>query len=73
TKRYDLARVGRYKIDRKLGLEHEINDRSLSRDDIIATLKYLVTLHDGGKTFPGKRNGEDVDLHVDVDDIDHFG
>jgi DNA-directed RNA polymerase subunit beta len=73
TKRYDLARVGRYKINRKLGLEADFNDRSLNRDDIIATIKYLVTLHAGDKTFPGSRNGEAVDLRVDVDDIDHFG
>ncbi len=73
TKRYDLARVGRYKINRKLGLERDYNDRSLSREDIIATLKYLVTLHAGAATFPGKRDGEDIELRVDVDDIDHFG
>ncbi|MEE8734724.1 MAG: DNA-directed RNA polymerase subunit beta, partial [Bifidobacterium crudilactis] len=73
TKRYDLARVGRYKINRKLGLEADFDDRSLNRDDIIATIKYLVTLHAGDKTFPGSRNGEAVDLRVDVDDIDHFG
>ena len=73
TKRYDLARVGRYKINRKLGLEKDINDRSLSREDIISTIKYLVTLHAGDTKFPGKRDGQDVDLRVDVDDIDHFG
>ena len=73
TKRYDLARVGRYKINRKLGLEADYNDRSLSREDIIATIKYLVTLHAGDKTFPGRRDGEDIELRVDVDDIDHFG
>ncbi len=73
TKRYDLARVGRYKINRKLGLEKDVNDRSLSREDIIATIKYLVTLHAGEAKFPGKRDGQDVDLRVDVDDIDHFG
>ncbi|WEV52694.1 DNA-directed RNA polymerase subunit beta [Bifidobacterium sp. ESL0798] len=71
--RYDLARVGRYKINRKLGLEAEPTDRSLSREDIIATIKYLVALHAGDKTFPGRRNGEDVDLRVETDDIDHFG
>ncbi|MFT8358295.1 DNA-directed RNA polymerase subunit beta [Bifidobacterium aquikefiri] len=73
NKRYDLARVGRYKINRKLGLEADFNDRSLQREDIIATIKYLVTLHAGEQTFKGKRDGEDVDLRVDVDDIDHFG
>ncbi|RSX51997.1 DNA-directed RNA polymerase subunit beta [Bifidobacterium callimiconis] len=73
TRRYDLARVGRYKINRKLGLEGDINDRSLKPEDIVATLKYLVTLHAGDKTFPGKRNGEDIELRVETDDIDHFG
>ena len=73
TKRYDLARVGRYKINRKLGVEADFNDRSLHQEDIIATIKYLVALHDGAATFPGKRNGEDVDLRLDVDDIYHFG
>ena len=73
TKRYDLARVGRYKINRKLGLEVEANDRSLTKEDIIATMKYLEALHDGFETFPGRRDGEDVELRVDVDDIDHFG
>ncbi len=58
TKRYDLARVGRYKINRKLGLEKDVNDRSLSREDIIATIKYLVTLHAGETKFPGKRDGQ---------------
>ena len=53
TKRYDLARVGRYKINRKLGLEKDVNDRSLSREDIISTIKYLVTLHAGDTKFPG--------------------
>jgi DNA-directed RNA polymerase subunit beta len=73
THRYDLARVGRYKINRKLGLEIDPSDRALSREDIIATIKYLTALHAGDKTFPGKRDGKDVDLRVDVDDIDHFG
>ncbi|WP_314688382.1 DNA-directed RNA polymerase subunit beta [uncultured Bifidobacterium sp.] len=73
TRRYDLARVGRYKINRKLGLEIDPDNRSLTRDDIIATIKYLVALHAGDATFPGRRDGEDVQLRVDADDIDHFG
>ena len=73
TKRYDLARVGRYKINRKHGLEKDVNDRSLSREDIISTIKYLVTLHAGDTKFPGKRDGQEVDLRADVADIDHNG
>ena len=36
-----------FRSNRKLGLEKDVNDRSLSREDIIATIKYLVTLHAG--------------------------
>ena len=75
-KRYDLAKVGRYKINRKLGVEKPIGDPDasvLNNDDIVAMIKFLVALHAGEKTVPGKRNGEDVDIRVEVDDIDHFG
>ncbi|MER2134109.1 MAG: DNA-directed RNA polymerase subunit beta [Arthrobacter sp.] len=75
-KRYDLAKVGRYKINRKLGVEKPIGDPDasvLNIDDIVAMIKFLVALHAGEKTIPGKRNGEDVDIRVEVDDIDHFG
>ncbi|WP_406829688.1 DNA-directed RNA polymerase subunit beta [Pedococcus sp. KACC 23699] len=69
-KRYDLAKVGRYKIDRKLGVAAELGDSVLSVDDIVATIKYIVALHAGETTLTGK-NGEEV--VVEVDDIDHFG
>lgn len=36
-------------------------------------MKYLVTLHDGKDTFPGRRDGKDIELAVDTDDIDNFG
>src|SRR5215207_7838258 len=45
-KRYDLAKVGRYKINRKLGLEAPLSDSVLTLEDILATIKYLVALHD---------------------------
>ncbi|MDR6863905.1 DNA-directed RNA polymerase subunit beta [Phycicoccus sp. 3266] len=70
TKRYDLAKVGRYKIDRKLGVPGALSESVLSVDDIVATIKYLVALHAGESTLTGK-NGEEV--VVEVDDIDHFG
>ncbi|NNM47455.1 DNA-directed RNA polymerase subunit beta [Knoellia koreensis] len=70
TKRYDLAKVGRYKIDRKLGVPGPLSESVLSLDDIVATIKYLVALHAGEATLTGK-NGEEVP--VEVDDIDHFG
>ncbi len=72
-KRYDLAKVGRYKINRKLGLEAPLTDSVLSVADIIATIKYLVALHNDEKTFSGLRDGKKVDIRLDVDDIDHFG
>ena len=72
-KRYDLAKVGRYKINRKLGLEAPQSDSVLSQRDIIATIKYLVALHDEQKTLPGTREGKKVDIRLDIDDIDHFG
>ena len=45
----------------------------LSIDDIVATIRYLVTLHAGGDTVSGVRAGEPAELRVEVDDIDHFG
>jgi len=72
-KRYDLAKVGRYKINRKLGLEADLRDSVLSVDDILATIKYLVALHAEQTTIEGTRDGKKVDLRLDVDDIDHFG
>ncbi len=57
-KRYDLGRVGRYKINQKLGLKADLEQRILASDDIVAATKYLVRL----------KRGEGV-----VDDIDHLG
>ncbi|NQX11899.1 DNA-directed RNA polymerase subunit beta [Microbacteriaceae bacterium VKM Ac-2855] len=73
SKRYDLAKVGRYKINRKLGIDKALSDSVLTVEDIIATIKYLVALHDGRTTLPGVRDGKPVELRLDVDDIDHFG
>ena len=76
SKRYDLAKVGRYKINRKLGLDKAFEDEDasvLSVDDIVAMIRYLVTLHAGGGTMKGVRDGEPREVVVDVDDIDHFG
>lgn len=73
SKRYDLAKVGRYKINRKLGIDKALSDSVLTVEDIIATIKYLVALHDGRTTLPGVRDGGPVDLRLDIDDIDHFG
>ncbi|WP_167138233.1 DNA-directed RNA polymerase subunit beta [Diaminobutyricimonas sp. TR449] len=72
-KRYDLAKVGRYKINRKLGVDASLKDSVLSVQDIIATIKYLVALHDNQTKLNGVRDGKPVEITLDVDDIDHFG
>ena len=60
TNRYRLGRVGRFRINRKLGLNIPETEMTLRADDLIAAIKYLVRL----------RNGEP---DVEVDDIDHLG
>jgi len=71
-KRYDLARVGRYKVNKKLGLQggQPYGPTTLTEEDIVATIEYLVRLHEGDKTMtvPGG-----VEVPVEEDDIDHFG
>lgn len=72
-KRYDLAKVGRYKINQKLGIDRPLSDSVLTVDDIVATIKYLVRLHRGDETFTGLRGGQEAELRLSVDDIDNFG
>ncbi|MDQ3527124.1 MAG: DNA-directed RNA polymerase subunit beta, partial [Actinomycetota bacterium] len=72
-KRYDLAKVGRYKINKKLGIEAPLSESVLGVDDIVATIRYLVALHAGEETLPVVRGGKPADVQVEVDDIDHFG
>ena len=71
AKRYDLAKVGRYKMNRKLGLggDHE-GLSTLTEEDIAVTLEYLVRLHEGEREMKAP-NGEMIPLATD--DIDHFG
>jgi DNA-directed RNA polymerase subunit beta len=73
SKRYDLAKVGRYKINQKLGLDLPLSDSVLTVDDIVATIKYLVRLHRGDDTFSGTRGGKPAEIRLDIDDIDNFG
>ncbi len=56
-KRYDLGEVGRYKINRKLNLDLPIEKKTLTREDIILIIKYLVRLTNG---------------KAEIDDIDHL-
>ena len=73
SKRFDLAKVGRYKLNRKLGLELPITESVLTLADIKATIKYLIALHEGKATIAGKRAGKNVEIMLGTDDIDHFG
>ncbi len=68
-KRYDLAKVGRYKINKKLGTTEAFDQQTLTIDDIVAAIRYIVALHDG-KTEIETPNGAN---EVRADDIDHFG
>ncbi|MHA6750240.1 DNA-directed RNA polymerase subunit beta [Dermacoccus nishinomiyaensis] len=72
-KRYDLAKVGRYKVNKKLGVDGGLEDSTLGIDDIVATIKYIVALHAGEETMKGTRHGEEIEVRVEIDDIDHFG
>ena len=56
-KRYDLGEVGRYRINKKLGLNTDMDIRVLTKDDIIEIIKYLIQL---------------VNSNAVVDDIDHL-
>ncbi|MEO8962950.1 MAG: DNA-directed RNA polymerase subunit beta [Ginsengibacter sp.] len=56
-KRYDLGEVGRYKINRKLGLDYPITKKTLTKEDIISIIKYLVLL---------------TNAKSEIDDIDHL-
>ena len=56
-KRYDLGEVGRYRLNRKLNLDTDMDQRVLSREDIIQIIKYLIEL---------------INSKTDVDDIDHL-
>ncbi len=85
-KRYDLAKVGRYKINKKLGLHEAFDQQTLTIDDIVATIRFIVQLHAANQSeinagdvmLQGAGGVEVEDLHgeaivVRPDDIDHFG
>ena len=65
-KRYDLAKVGRYKVNKKLGLDLPFDQQVLTDEDIVAAIHYVCALHEGKTSLPG-------DVIVEADDIDHFG
>ncbi len=55
--RYDLGEVGRFRINRKLNIKEDVQNRTLTKDDILLIIKYLLDL---------------VNSNADVDDIDHL-
>ena len=81
SKRYDLAKVGRYKLNQKLGLDLPLSESVLNVADIVATIKYLVSMHAadqdllsrGEVKIAGLRDGKKAEIPLTVDDIDHFG
>jgi DNA-directed RNA polymerase subunit beta len=73
-KRYDLARVGRYKVNKKLGLQAvqtaSPSSTTLVQEDVVATIEYLVRLHEEQSTMTAPGG---IEVPVETDDIDHFG
>jgi DNA-directed RNA polymerase subunit beta len=70
AKRYDLAKVGRYKVNRKLGLDGDTGEMTLTEQDILTTIEYLVRLHAGEKSMTSP---DGTEIPLGTDDIDHFG
>ena len=58
TRRYDLGKVGRYKLNKKFNFRPPLEDSTLTRQDIIATMKFLIQVYVGDEN---------------IDDIDHLG
>ena len=78
-KRYDLTKVGRYKVEQKLGRKYGEKDAEsytteddgmLRIEDIIDSIKYVIALHAGEDSFINNKSKE---IPVRLDDIDHFG
>jgi len=78
-KRYDLTKVGRYKVEQKLGRQYGEKDAEsytteddgmLRIEDMIDSIKYVIALHAGEDSFINNKGSE---IPVRLDDIDHFG
>ena len=79
AKRYDLTKVGRYKVEQKLGRDYGEKDAEsyttevdgmLRIDDMIDSIKYVIALHAGETTITNNLGRE---INIRLDDIDHFG
>ena len=78
-KRYDLTKVGRYKVEQKLGRQYGEKDAEsytteddgmLRIEDMIDSIKYVIALHASEESFTNNKGKE---IPVRLDDIDHFG
>ena len=78
-KRYDLTKVGRYKVEQKLGRQYGEKDAEnytteddgmLRIEDMNDSIKYVIALHAGEESFINNKGKE---ISVKLDDIDHFG
>ena len=69
AKRYDLAKVGRFKINKKLGTDLDLRKGLLTIEDIVWAIKYLVKMHAGELVMDSVRG----QVRLETDDIDHFG
>lgn len=77
-KRYDLAKVGRYKVNKKLGQHEAFDQQTMTIADMVATIKYIVQLHNNDEFVTAiggeiRTDADGKDLPVSADDIDHFG
>ncbi|NYG58792.1 DNA-directed RNA polymerase subunit beta [Nocardioides daedukensis] len=78
SKRYDLAKVGRYKINKKLGQHEAFDKQTLTISDVVAAIRYIVRLHNGDELLTDRDgtvlvDADGKDMKVQPDDIDHFG
>jgi DNA-directed RNA polymerase subunit beta len=70
-KRYDLAKVGRYKINKKLGTDRGLRPADADQRRHRRAIRYIVALHDGKAELPLSDGASPIEVRAD--DIDHFG
>ncbi|MDR3128228.1 MAG: DNA-directed RNA polymerase subunit beta [Bifidobacteriaceae bacterium] len=72
-KRYTLSKIGRYKLNKKLGITSPIEQTTITRDDIIGIVQYLCAMHSGKETYQADFVDISKPVRITTDDIDHFG
>ncbi|PLX72721.1 MAG: DNA-directed RNA polymerase subunit beta [Desulfuromonas sp.] len=74
AERYDLSVVGRLKLNHKLGLQAALENTTLSNEDILEVVRYLIDLRNGVNDWQvAGSNGQARRIPVKIDDIDHLG